>query len=67
MAYIGHPVVSDPKYGPKTPHFAIKGQALHSWTLTFTHPVTAEELTFESPIPEDMGIIIEQLRKQQGL
>ncbi|MBQ8698886.1 MAG: RluA family pseudouridine synthase, partial [Schwartzia sp.] len=62
MAYIGHPVAGDPKYGTKKCPFAIDGQALHSKTLTFTHLRTGEQLTFEAPLPEDMAAILHELR-----
>ena len=29
-------------------------QALHSYRLAFTHPVTGVSLEFTSPLPEDM-------------
>ena len=48
----------------KTP-FAIKGQALHSQTLEFTHPSTGERLQFEAPLPEDMHTIITRLHLGQ--
>lgn len=67
MAYIGHPVLGDPKYGPKKCPFAIKGQALHSLSLTFDHPVSKKEMTFEAPVPEDMQHILDVLRKRQGI
>ena len=63
MASIGHPVLGDPKYGPrKTCPFAIKGQALHSLQLTLTHPRTREVMTFTAPLPEDMEKILKALR-----
>ena len=63
MASIGHPVLGDPKYGPrKACPFAIKGQALHSLQLTLTHPRTREVMTFTAPLPEDMEKILKALR-----
>ena len=62
MAYIGHPVVGDPKYGAKKCPFSIEGQALHSKTLMFTHPRTGERMEFEAPLPEDMQMILDELR-----
>ena len=62
MAYIGHPVVGDPKYGAKKCPFSIEGQALHSKTLMFTHPRTEERMEFEAPLPEDMQMILDDLR-----
>lgn len=64
MAYIGHPVVGDPKYGPKKRHFAIDGQALHSAELTFRHPVSGEELVFRAPLPKDMQEVLAAIEKQ---
>lgn len=63
MASIGHPLVNDPKYGPKkTSPFAIAGQALHSLMLVLKHPATGKEMTFEAPLPDDMKKIITGLR-----
>ena len=67
MTSIGHPLVNDPKYGPKkSSPFAIKGQALHSLTLTLTHPVTREEMTFTAPVPQDMEKILTGLRNKMA-
>ncbi len=66
MAYIGHPVVGDPKYGAKKCPFSIEGQALHSKTLMFTHPRTNEIMGFEAPLPEDMRRILDELRGNKG-
>lgn len=63
MAFLGHPVVGDPKYGPRKPHFNLEGQALHAGLLGFAHPRTGEYLEFTAPIPEPMAGIIRQLRK----
>lgn len=66
MAYIGHPVLGDPKYGTKKCPFPIEGQALHSKTLMFTHPRTNEIMEFEAPLPEDMQSILDELRGNKG-
>lgn len=63
MAYIGNPVVGDPKYGPERKHFPIKGQALHSKELTFQHPVTGAIMTFMADLPPDMTNILASLRR----
>lgn len=65
MEYLGYPLVGDPKYSPMKTPFAIDGQALHSLTLSFTHPRTGERLTFEAPLPEDMKKILTRLRLGQ--
>lgn len=61
MEYLGYPLVGDPKYSPMKTPFGIKGQALHSHTLEFTHPRTGERMKFEAPLPEDMHKIITRL------
>ena len=67
MTSIGHPLVNDPKYGPrKTTPFAIAGQALHSLMLTLRHPSTGAEMQFEAPLPEDMEKILTALRDRQA-
>jgi RluA family pseudouridine synthase len=50
---LGHPLVGDLLYGaPKTD--LISRPALHAISLTLTHPVSGERLTFEAPYPEDL-------------
>jgi len=63
MAYIGHPIAGDPKYGPRKT-LNIQGQALHAAELGFTHPQTQERLQFEAPLPEDMCLLIEELQRE---
>jgi 23S rRNA pseudouridine1911/1915/1917 synthase len=67
MTSIGHPLINDPKYGPKkSSPFAINGQALHSLQLTLMHPVTKEEMTFTAPIPNDIEKILTGLRNKRS-
>lgn len=65
MEYLGYPLVGDPKYSPMKTPFGIRGQALHSHTLEFTHPRTGERMKFEAPLPEDMHKIINRLHNGQ--
>ena len=62
MMSIGHPVVGDPKYTMKKNPFAIVGQALHSLSLSLTHPRTGKEMAFTAPLPQDMEEILHTLR-----
>lgn len=62
MASIGHPLVGDPKYTAKKNPFAIVGQALHSLTLSLTHPRTEAKMIFTAPLPTDMEEILHTLR-----
>lgn len=51
MADMGHPVVGDQKYG--NGRDPINRLALHAYKLNFVHPITHEEMEFETPIPQD--------------
>ena len=61
MAEIGHPLLGDEKYTARKNPFDIQGQALHSHTLSLTHPKTGERMNFTAPLPDDMKKILEQL------
>jgi 23S rRNA pseudouridine1911/1915/1917 synthase len=50
---MGHPIVNDPVYGHEEVRFALPGQALHAWRLSFVHPRTGVELAFETDPPEE--------------
>ncbi|NLW08066.1 MAG: RluA family pseudouridine synthase [Clostridia bacterium] len=65
MAYLGHPLVGDPKYGPRRCPFAIDGQLLHAGYLAFRHPLRGERLVFTSPLPPIFTAILEQLRREE--
>lgn len=62
MAYLGHPVVGDPKYGPTKPHFNLQGQALHAAELGFNHPRTEKYMEFNAPLPDAMERVLNMLR-----
>lgn len=40
----------------------IDRQALHAYSLSFTHPVTKESLHLEAPLPQDMINLIEKIK-----
>ncbi|WED44093.1 23S rRNA pseudouridine(1911/1915/1917) synthase RluD [Legionella cardiaca] len=73
MAYINHPVVGDQLYGgrmrfPAQPTQELRDilqgfqrQALHASSLSFVHPVTEEEMTFEAPLPDDFQRLLQTL------
>lgn len=54
MKYLGHPLPGDFLYNPD--FTLIPRQALHSYRLTFTHPVTGKLMDFTAPLPDDMCI-----------
>jgi 23S rRNA pseudouridine1911/1915/1917 synthase len=74
LAHIGCPVLGDPVYGKARgarklvtrdgePLPDLGRQALHAAVLGFVHPITGEELRFESEMPEDMAALIEALER----
>jgi len=59
MAFIGHPVVGDPLYGPRKNAWNLDKQVLHAVHLAFEHPTTGQVLEFESPLPsyfDELGV-----------
>ena len=66
MKYIHHPVVGDRVYGnPSQNNLNMSRQALHAQTITFFHPVTQEQMSFEAAIPDDMQQLFEKLNKMR--
>ena len=49
---IGHPLLGDTLYGK--PSHLISRQALHSYRVSFIHPITKKEQCFTCPLPNDM-------------
>ena len=71
LTSIGHPLLGDPAYGRTparlTPILAEHGfvrQALHAAVLGFIHPVSGEQVRFESPLPADMEALLVDLRNK---
>lgn len=56
MQYIGYPLIGDYLYNPDMEWMT--RQALHSYRLSFTHPITWEQMEFTVPPPEDMQRVI---------
>ena len=57
MAHLGHPLTGDFLYGTED-HTLISRTALHSHQLSFSHPITGEQLAFTQPLPEDMAMLL---------
>lgn len=72
MAHMGHALIGDPDYGGRRRlSEAVPGavaansfarQALHAATLGFAHPVSSEFMRFESPLPDDIELLLDALR-----
>jgi len=71
-AAILRPIVGDPVYGGRKAAAdrveiqallaSVGRQMLHAWRLEIDHPRSGERMAFESPLPEDMGRLIAELR-----
>lgn len=69
MQYIGHPVVGDLIYNSKGPKAAsaqlgLKRQFLHSWHLTFNHPIDNAEMEFKDDLPSDLSSALSLISKR---
>ena len=76
LAAMGYGIIGDPLYGTPLRSAQVpdqisrallaqmrsfERQALHAAILGFRHPITGEELSFESPLPEDMKALIKTI------
>jgi 23S rRNA pseudouridine1911/1915/1917 synthase len=72
LSAIGHPVVGDALYGGVRRRIPgdlravgrLERPFLHATRLVFTHPADGRRMEFESPIPEDLQIVVDQLREK---
>lgn len=77
MAHAGLGLIGDPVYGgarkaslkalgpAADAASAFPRQALHAAHLGFTHPVTGQDMAFDSALPPDMADLLDALRGQQ--
>jgi len=75
--YMGHPLVGDGLYGPRSVDFPnpdmkmisnedlISRQALHACRLSFYHPISDKWMEFESKIPNDMKNVINYAKEKE--
>jgi 23S rRNA pseudouridine1911/1915/1917 synthase len=77
LAHRGHPVFGDPTYGGRSASWGglsgkkaaqvlrllkiMTRQALHAKTIGFVHPTSSELVRFDSKLPEDMDLVLEEL------
>ena len=65
MAYVGHPVLGDPVYGPRKSILGIKGQMLHAGVLGFKR-ISGEYVEFSVDLTEEFLHVLNRLRKMVG-
>jgi 23S rRNA pseudouridine1911/1915/1917 synthase len=74
LSAIGHPIVGDQTYGGVHRRVANDVRAvqrlerpfLHAARLAFTHPADGRQMEFESPLPEDLQRVIDDIRERQA-
>lgn len=55
MSHIGHPLVGDSLYGASGREAEKLGRVfLHSWKLSFRHPVSGKKIGFTCPLPSEL-------------
>ena len=57
MNYIGHPLLGDTLYGNASE--LINRQALHSYKISFIHPIEKKVADYTAPLPFDMKLLIQ--------
>ncbi|MBI1731777.1 MAG: 23S rRNA pseudouridine(1911/1915/1917) synthase RluD [Gammaproteobacteria bacterium] len=79
LAHIHHPVVGDPVYGRRrmipggvAPELgaavlAFPRQALHATKLGLEHPLTGLHMDWSVPLPDDMQMLLDQLRRHSAV
>ncbi|MFC3615707.1 RluA family pseudouridine synthase [Lutimaribacter marinistellae] len=80
MAHAGHALIGDPVYGgkrklpanalPQAAQDAVQSfprQALHAAVLGFNHPISGENLRFESELPADLTLLLLTLRGENPM
>ena len=65
FAHIGHPLAGDDMYGGRTDD--IPRQALHCGSLTFTEPLTHQNITLTSPLPYDMAGLFKEEKNMEKI
>jgi len=66
LAAIGHPVIGEPVYRPRSMapfEVSFGRQALHASALGFVHPITRQSIRVEAPLPDDLAGLVDSLRR----
>lgn len=65
---LGHPVVGDTLYGAprrlprgNSTRSTLNRNFLHAWKLRFQHPTTGRPVTLRSPLPPELGALLDEL------
>ena len=63
MRHINHACVGDPLYGKgdDRANHGLRRQFLHSWRVSFDHPVTGERIACKDTLPADLAAILDEI------
>jgi RluA family pseudouridine synthase len=64
LAGIGHPIVGDTKYGKADD--PSPRMALHARSISFKHPFSGKQLSFESKVPDFFSTLVGQIEAKTG-
>ena len=71
MEYVKHPIVGDPLYIASRPkaesaNLGLRRQFLHSFMLSFEHPVTGAELSFADNPAQDLQDVLKSIQARKA-
>ena len=63
LAYLSCPLLGDSLYGSNAEndflhHTGLSRQALHSYSISFTHPIRKEKMSFKRKLPPDLSMLL---------
>jgi len=64
LSAVGHPVLGDRTYGgggDDAKRLELTRPFLHSWRLSFEHPITGERIEVEDPLPPDLLLALRRV------
>jgi len=63
LRHIGHPLAGDPLYGkgPARMNLDLTRQFLHSWHVSFAHPVTGRQIVCADELPWDLAAALDEI------
>ena len=66
LSAIGHPVVGDATYGGARDSLRLDRPFLHATRIAFAHPANGAAMQFESPLPDELQRVLDQLEPMRG-
>lgn len=71
FAALGHPIAGDTEEGDAEANtrlqerYELRRMFLHACELRFKHPADGTPVTFSSPVPEELGRVLERVRRRE--